>query len=126
MNAIGKIIPLRPDADEAAPGFADAGGVCAAQEPFALMVRGDSMAPEFRDGHIIMVDPTVPPADGCYVVAEHDGGHVFRMLKTRGGRRVLCPLNARYPELALGDEMAVVGVITQRAGRRRREAKQYR
>ncbi len=32
-------------------------GHCGASEPFALRVMGDDMAPEFRDGHIIIVDP---------------------------------------------------------------------
>ena len=30
---------------------------CSASEPFALRVVGDEMAPEFEDGHIIIVDP---------------------------------------------------------------------
>ena len=34
------------------------------QEPFALRVIGDSMAPEFLDGHIIVVDPGFPLFNG--------------------------------------------------------------
>ncbi|MCP4469593.1 MAG: hypothetical protein GY815_02715 [Gammaproteobacteria bacterium] len=32
-------------------------GQCSASEPFASCVLSDDMAPEFRDGHIIIVDP---------------------------------------------------------------------
>ena len=37
-------------------------------EPFALRVIGDSMAPEFEDGHIIILDPGLLPYDGAFVV----------------------------------------------------------
>lgn len=32
-------------------------GPCSEREPFALRVEGESMAPEFEDGCVIIVDP---------------------------------------------------------------------
>ena len=40
-------------------------------EPFALRVIGDTMAPEFKDGCIIIVDPEGVVSDGCFVLAQH-------------------------------------------------------
>jgi len=34
-------------------------------EPYALRVIGDSMSPEFEDGHIIVVDPGYPLINWC-------------------------------------------------------------
>lgn len=105
--------------------FADAGGACAEAEPFALMVKGDSMAPEFNDGHIILVDPGMPPGHASYVVAETNGEYIFRQLQFVGDRKYLVPLNDRYPTLELEHDRAVVGVVTQRSGRRRHETRRY-
>ena len=56
---------------------------CSASEPFALRVIGDDMAPEFVDGHIIVIDPGGRLSSGCYVVANHRGQMIFRQLATR-------------------------------------------
>ena len=37
-------------------------------EPFALRVIGDTMAPEFNDGCIIIIDPSGVVKDGSYVL----------------------------------------------------------
>ena len=34
---------------------------CAEAEPYALRVIGDSMEPEFLEGHILIIDPAMPP-----------------------------------------------------------------
>lgn len=124
MGEPRKFIPLRPAADSALA-FADAGGACTEAEPFALMVKGNSMEPEFSDGHIIMVDPSMPPVNACYVVAETEDEYIFRQLQIRDGSKYLVPLNDLYPSLALEHDRAIVGVITQRSGHRRHETKKY-
>lgn len=98
---------------------------CAASEPYALRVLGDSMVPEFEDGMIIIVDPTGLATDGAYVVAEHDGEYIFRQLAIEGDRYYLKPLNPEYDALEIGSLGAVVGVVTQRAGTRRKYHKHY-
>ena len=125
MSNKGKVIPLQPAIDQESLRFSDAGGACTEAEPFALMVKGDSMEPEFLDGHIIMVDPSMPPINGSYVVAEHDGGHIFRQFRIHEGKKYLQPLHDGYPTLELEHDRAIVGVITQRSGRRRKETKRY-
>lgn len=98
---------------------------CAASEPYALRVIGDSMMPEFEEGMIIIVDPTGLATDGAYVVAEHDGEYIFRQLAIDGGRYLLRPLNPDYDEMEISSLRAVVGVVTQRAGTRRKYHKHY-
>ena len=98
---------------------------CAASEPFALRVIGDDMAPEFVDGHIVVVDPAGRVTSGCYVVARHGGEVVLRRLRIEDGRYRLAALKEGIAEIELEALEAIVGVVSQRAGKRRREHKRY-
>lgn len=85
---------------------------------FALTVIGDSMLPEFSDGDIIAVDPSISPSTGDYVVAMVDNAYTFKQLCMDGANKLLKPLNERYPIRPLGDG-EIVGVIVEKR-------KQYR
>lgn len=99
---------------------------CAAAEPFALRVIGDDMAPEFRDGQVIVVDPGGKVVSGCFVVARPGGEPIFRQLFIEDEKFVLRALAAGQPEILLEGGLGdIVGVVSQRAGRRRREHKRY-
>ncbi|MDH3389015.1 MAG: S24 family peptidase [Gammaproteobacteria bacterium] len=98
---------------------------CAASEPFALRVIGDDMAPEFVDGHIIVVDPGGKLASGCFVVASHGGEMIFRQLIMHGDELRLAALKPDLPEIVLGGIGEIVGVVSQRSGKRRSEHKRY-
>lgn len=100
-------------------------GSCAELEPFALRVIGDSMAPEFLDGHVIVLDPGLPATHGAFVVAELDGETIFRQFWKEGGRSMLKPLNAAYSTIEAGPNCRVLGVVTQRVGTRRADRKRY-
>ena len=102
----------------------DASG-CASNEPFALRVLGDSMEPEFRDGCIIIIDPAGVIEDGKYVIAEVDGEYIFRQFTQQQGKTFLKPLNAGYKTIEIAGPSVVRGVITQRAGTRRKYHKHY-
>lgn len=102
----------------------DSGG-CAASEPFALRVLGDSMEPEFRDGCIIIIDPAAVIENGSYVLAAHNGEYIFRQWVIESGRYYLKPLNEGYPTLEVDSTEVVKGVIVQRAGTRRKYHKHY-
>ena len=60
-------------------------GNCSASEPFALRVIGDDMLPEFKDGHIIIIDPGGRVTSGCYVIAKLKGEMIFRQLIAQAG-----------------------------------------
>ena len=88
---------------------------CADAEPYALRVIGDSMAPEFLDGHIIIVDPAMPPLNGAYVVIDYRGETTFRQFIVEQGRKFLKALNDAYPTVEMVENYSVRGVVVQRA-----------
>ena len=91
-----------------------------------LRVLDDSMAPEFRPGCMIVVDPTGRATDGAYVVAEVEGEIRLRRLRCEGGQAWLEALDCAIPTRPIGADLAVImGVVTQRAGTRRRDHKRY-
>lgn len=99
---------------------------CGASEPFALMVIGNDMAPEFKDGHIIVVDPGGHVKSGCYVVANPNDEYIFRQLFIEGDRLVLRASQPGLVEIELPNgQQDIVGVVSQRSGRRRSEHKRY-
>jgi SOS-response transcriptional repressor LexA len=101
-------------------------GNCSASEPFALRVIGDDMLPEFRDGHIIIVDPGGRVVSGCYVVARHQDEMIFRQLLAGQSDWLLHALDTRIADIPLANGLAdIVGVISQRSGERRSEHKRY-
>ncbi|GAB4167389.1 MAG: hypothetical protein Fur0039_05080 [Rhodocyclaceae bacterium] len=87
---------------------------CSSAEPYALMVLGDSMLPEFSEGEVIVVEPEGLAREGAFVVAFHDGEHIFRQLLRRGDGWLLHPLNAAYPDAPIADLAAVKGVVIQK------------
>ena len=48
----------------------NSGENCSASEPFALRVLDSSMSPEFEVDHIIIIDPSITPKTGDYVLYE--------------------------------------------------------
>ena len=99
---------------------------CSASEPFALRVIGDDMAPEFVDGNIIVIDPGGKLSSGCFVVARHDGEMIFRQLFIEQGVYLLRALDTSLAEILLPKGVEdIVGVISQRSGKRRSEHKRY-
>lgn len=103
----------------------DNGGGCASDEPFALRVLGDSMEPEFKDGCIIIIDPSANVEDGKYVMAEVEGEYIFRQFTKQDDKYFLKPINDGYPSIEVDGPGVVRGVITQRAGTRRSYHKHY-
>src|SRR3989344_9233863 len=98
---------------------------CAEAEPYALRVIGDSMAPEFVDGCIIVVDPAMSPHHEAYVVIDYQGETTFRQFIVEGERKFLKALNDAHPAVELVGRNSVRGVLIRRAGRRRKEHKHY-
>lgn len=95
---------------------------CSSAEPFALMVLGDSMEPEFLEGDIIIIEPEGLARDGSYVMAWLDGEWIFRQLVGREGDWKLRPLNPKYPTARIPDLSVIKGVIIQKAKPGRRKA----
>lgn len=98
---------------------------CSESEPFALRVLGDSMLPEFEEGVVVIIDPAGTVKDGCYVVATYEDELIFRQLRIQDERYYLQPLNDLYDTVEISGMEVITGVITQQAGRRRKDRRHY-
>ena len=94
-------------------------------EPFALRVIGDTMAPEFMDGCIIIIDPSGVVKDGSYVLARQQEEYIFRQLVFGDGVYYLRALEAGHAGIEIPDLAPVEGVIIQQGARRRADRKHY-
>jgi SOS-response transcriptional repressor LexA len=96
---------------------------------FALVIEGDSMAPEFRPGDKVIIDPNVMPRPGECVVAkrEKDQRATFKKYRLRGqdsrGQDMidLVPLNPDWPTLVIDAENpgAIIGTMVEHRRYRR-------
>jgi SOS-response transcriptional repressor LexA len=100
---------------------------CSSGEPYALMVLGDSMLPEFAEGEIIVIEPEGIAKDGSYVIAWANDEYIFRQLVQHDEGWMLKPLNPLYPNIAIADIKETVKgvVILKKKPGRRKEQKSY-
>lgn len=94
-------------------------------EPYALRVIGDSMQPEFMDGHIIIVDPGVPVCHEAFAVIDYSGEILFGQYRRDEGREWLVYLNPNHQPVELISRFEVKGVVVQRSTGRRKDLKHY-
>jgi DNA polymerase V len=119
MSEARRVIPIQPQGE----GELDA---CSSAEPFALMVLGDSMEPEFVEGDVILIEPEGLATDGSFVLAQLAGEWTFRQLAKCGTGWRLQALNPAYPAADIPDLDSVKGVIIQKSKPgRRRATKRY-
>ena len=115
-----RIIPILPQGVE--PEL----DACSSAEPFALMVLGNSMEPEFVEGEVILIEPEGLATDGSFVLAQLAGEWIFRQLARQGEGWKLHALNPAYPATDIPDLGSVKGVIIQKSKPgRRRATKRY-
>ncbi len=95
---------------------------------FAMRIKGDSMEPRFQPGDMVVIDPTLQPSPGDFVVATEPSGEAsFRQYRSAGinenGIDVfeLVPLNALHAPLR-SDRVAlrIAGVMVEHRQYRRR------
>ena len=99
---------------------------CASAEPYALMVLGDSMMPEFEQGEIIVIEPSGLVKDGSYVVAFVNEEYIFRQLVKHEEGWMLKPLNPLYENIPVADlDVAKGVVIMKKRPGKRSEQKSY-
>lgn len=117
---MAKTIPIASSASS------ETAEACGAAEPFALMVLGDSMLPEFEDGDVVVIEPEGMAQEGSFVLAYRNKEWLFRQLVKNGGQWLLHAFNPAYPDLPIAGLDAVRGVIIQKSKPgRRRAAKRY-
>jgi SOS-response transcriptional repressor LexA len=96
---------------------------------FALRIKGDSNYPEYKEGEIVIIDPSVTPMPGDMVVAKNgEDEATFKKYRPRGtddsGRDVfeLVPLNSDYPTLRSDKDgpMRIIGTMVEHRRFRKR------
>ena len=123
MTRAHRVIPIQPENAQSVDAELEA---CSSAEPFALMVLGDSMAPEFVEGEIILIEPEGLATDGSFVLAQLAGEWIFRQLARQGDGWRLQALNPAYPAADIPGLEAVKGVIIQKSQPgNRRATKRY-
>lgn len=93
---------------------------------FALIIRGESMAPEFKDGDKVIIDPSVTPRPGEFVIAKCNGDEAtFKKYRPRGtidGNDVfeLVPLNEDYATIRSDQvDCVIIGTMVEHRRYRR-------
>lgn len=90
----------------------------------ALVVSGDSMAPAFIEGDVVVIDPNATPVPGDYVFVEVGTVKLFRRYRPQSGAGTydLVPVNPDWPvEHVTPERHAVIkGVMVEHASPRRR------
>lgn len=102
-------------------------GGCSESEPFALQVLGDDMEPEFPNGCIVIGEPNAVAIDGCYVIAQHKGEHIFRQLNidAKTQKWTLNALKEGLPILEINGREDVRARVVQSTMGRRKTRKFY-
>jgi len=98
---------------------------CAENEPFALQVTDDSMAPEFPAGCVIVVEPGNAAEDRQYVIFRDGDELCLRQLLITNAGYCLHALDHRIPDTTAATAPDIVGRVIRRTGRRRRDARNY-
>jgi SOS-response transcriptional repressor LexA len=88
---------------------------------FAMRLRDDSMEPNFSDGDVVVIDTTIQPRPGDYVVATDAGGEAIFTQYRKAGRNEhgaevfeLHPLNPLYaPMRSDRHQIAIIGVMVE-------------
>jgi len=78
---------------------------------FLLMVKGDSMEPELREGDLVVVKPQSHARQGDIVVALIDDEATVKTLHYRGHHPVLHPINPAYSIIEPGDNFSINGKV---------------
>lgn len=95
---------------------------------FALVIKGDSMEPDFKEGEVVIIDPSISWQPGDFVVAKDAKGEAtFKKYRPRGlndqGKEyfLLEPLNKDYEPMRSDlQQIQILGTMVEHRKYRRR------
>ena len=98
------------------------------ERAFAIVIRGNSMEPEFTEGDLVLIDPDEPLHPGDFVVAKNgEEEATFKKYRPRGysedGKEIfeLAPLNDDYATMRSDRQpIQIIGTMVEHRRRRRR------
>lgn len=81
---------------------------------FYAKVDGNSMAQDFNDGDILVIDKSLPPADGKIAVCFVDGEFTVKRIKIEKDKCLLVPSNSDFPILEVNENnnFLIWGIVT--------------
>ncbi|MDP3273419.1 LexA family transcriptional regulator [Limnobacter sp.] len=88
---------------------------------FALKIRGESMFPEFKEGDVVVIDPSITPRPGDFVVAKNSTNEAtFKKYRPRGMNDQfqmvfeLHPINQDFPVMRSDiEQLEIIGVMVE-------------
>lgn len=88
---------------------------------FSVIVQGNSMEPDFIEGDMLIVDTSIIPKPGSYVIAQNESNEAtfkkYRVISyDEHGKDVfeLIPLNKDFPTLSsMTHEIRIIGVVVR-------------
>ncbi|WP_246610364.1 S24 family peptidase [Comamonas fluminis] len=91
------------------------------RESFALTVRGNSMEPDFKEGDVVIIDPSIKPRPGSFVAAKNGREEAtFKKYRPRSidvlGNEIfeLVPLNEDYPTMRSSEQhIEIIGTMVE-------------
>ena len=85
---------------------------------YGLKVSQSCMEPEFREGDIIVIDPSAQPENGDFVIVrDNESDHAtFKQLKKYGDKIILHPLNPKYKDIELeeSERYEIIGKVVEK------------
>ena len=100
-------------------------GTCKTKEPFVLRVVGDSMAPEFEAGSIIIIDPEKTVLHGDYAVAQVADLLQLGKLSISDGVLQFATTSNECSDTVVIGYKDILGRVVKRTDPRRRSNKEY-
>ena len=87
---------------------------------FALAIAGESMAPRFKHGDTVVIDPMIDPEPGDFVAAVLNSGVIaFRRYRSRHPGFELIPENHDWDTISSVDVEKIAGVMVEHRTYRR-------
>lgn len=88
---------------------------------FSVIVQGDSMLPDFKAGDVLIIDTSLPPKPGCYVLAQNSSNEAifnkYRVIsQDKSGKDIfeLVPSNEDYPTMSSKtNQIRIIGIIVR-------------
>ena len=74
------------------------------------------MSPEFEVDHIIIIDPSITPKSGDFVVYETKSSIIIREIII-SDKMILKAYDKNLKDIEIQDTSSIIGVITQRSGK---------
>ena len=77
-----------------------------------VLVRGDCLEPDFKDGDIAFADTDLSPQNGDFVVCLIDGKLAIKRYREAGGK---VWLENKYGRIEIGDNVVIQGVVIEKS-----------